>query len=292
MCNSFSIFEDKSNPTIMKKIISPVDFSQQSEYALETAAALAKKYNSELIVMHMLELSESIFSSSSSDKNEETAFMLLVTNKKFESLLDKPYLEGLSVTPMIKHHKVLKEVDEVAKELDVDLIVMGSRGHNDYEGVFLGSNTEKVVRHSEIPLLVVKSKPKTINFEHIVIATDFSENSASAAQVAMKLLSNLGKKVTFLHINLPNAHFLSTDEIEEKASKFLKITNLEDWKDNIVLISDYNVEEAILSYANKHNIDAIAMITEGRTGLSHLFGGSISEDLVNHTKLPVFTFKK
>ena len=276
----------------MKKIIIPVDFSQHSEYALETAAALAKKHNSELIIMHMLELSESIFSASSSDRNEETAFMLMVTNKKFESFLDKPYLEGISITPMIKHHKVLKEVDEVASELKADLIVMGSRGHNDYDGVLLGSNTEKVVRYSKTPLLVVKSKPKTIDFEHIVIATDFSAESASALNKAMELLGSLGKKVTLLHINLPNAHFQSTNEIEEKMSKFSTLAKHKDWKDHVVLISDYNVEEAILGYADKHKVDAIGMITQGRKGISHLFGGSISEDLVNHSKIPVFTFKK
>jgi len=275
----------------MKKIIIPVDFSKHSEYALEAAAALAKKHNSELIIMHMLELSESIFSSSTTDRSEETVFMLMVTNKKFEAFLDKPYLEGINYTPMIKHHKVLKEVDEVASELDVDLVVMGSRGSNDYDGVFLGSNTEKVVRHSKIPLLVVKSKPETVDFENIVIATDFSPKSATAVNSAIELLSNLGKKVTLLHINLPNAHFLSTDEIEEKVSSFLTLTNREDLKNNIALISDYNVEEAILSYADKHNMDAIGMITEGRTGLNHLFGGSISEDLVNHSTLPVFTFR-
>ncbi|WP_040250925.1 universal stress protein [Psychroserpens mesophilus] len=276
----------------MKKIIIPVDFSQHSEYALETAAALAKKHNSELIIMHMLELSESIFSASSSERNEETAFMLMVTNKKFESFLDKPYLEGISITPMIKHHKVLKEVDEVASELKADLIVMGSRGHNDYDGVLLGSNTEKVVRYSKTPLLVVKSKPKTIDFEHIVIATDFSAESASALNKAMELLGSLGKKVTLLHINLPNAHFQSTNEIEEKMSKFSTLAKHKDWKDHVVLISDYNVEEAILGYADKHKVDAIGMITQGRKGISHLFGGSISEDLVNHSKIPVFTFKK
>ena len=266
--------------------------SQHSEYALETAAALAKKHNSELIIMHMLELSESIFSASSSERNEETAFMLMVTNKKFESFLDKPYLEGISITPMIKHHKVLKEVDEVASELKADLIVMGSRGHNDYDGVLLGSNTEKVVRYSKTPLLVVKSKPKTIDFEHIVIATDFSAESASALNKAMELLGSLGKKVTLLHINLPNAHFQSTNEIEEKMSKFSTLAKHKDWKDHVVLISDYNVEEAILGYADKHKVDAIGMITQGRKGISHLFGGSISEDLVNHSKIPVFTFKK
>lgn len=276
----------------MKKIIIPVDFSQHSEFALETAAALAKKHNSELIIMHMLELSESIFSASSSERNEETAFMLMVTNKKFESFLDKPYLEGITITPMIKHHKVLKEVDQVASELKADLVVMGSRGHNDYDGVFLGSNTEKVVRHSKTPLLVVKSKPKSIDFDHVVIATDFKPESVSAVTSAMELLNSLAKKVTLLHINLPNAHFLSTNEIEEKISNFLTLSKHEEWKDHVVLIADYNVENAILGYANKHKIDAIGMITQGRTGLNHLFGGSISEDLVNHSKLPVFTFKK
>lgn len=276
----------------MKKIIIPVDFSEHSEYALETAAALAKKHNSELIVMHMLELSESIFSSSSSERNEETAFMLMVTNKKFETFLDKPYLDGISVTPMIKNHKVLKEVDEVASELKVDLIVMGSRGHNDHDGVFLGSNTEKVVRHSKTPLLVVKSKPENIDFKHIVLATDFLSDSNWAANIAMELLSSLSDKVTLLHVNLPGQNFSSTDEIELKISNFLKAINREDWKDNIVLIADYNVEDAILKYAGKHNAEAIGMITEGRTGLNHLFSGSISEDLVNHSKLPVFTFKK
>lgn len=276
----------------MKKIIIPVDFSKHSEYALETAAALAKKHNSELIIMHMLELSESIFSSTSSERNEETAFMLLVTNKKFESFLDKPYLKGITITPMIKHHKVLKEVDEVASELKADLVVMGSRGHNDYDGVFLGSNTEKVVRHSKTPLLVVKSKPESIDFKHILIATDFSSDSASALTTALELLGDLGKKVSLLHVNRPNAYFLSTDEIEERISSLLATMNREDLRDNIVLISDYNVEEAILGYADKHNINAIGMITEGRTGLYHLFAGSISEDLVNHSKIPVFTFKK
>ena len=275
----------------MKKIIIPVDFSKHSEYALETAAALAKQHHSELFVMHMLELSESILSSTSSTRNEETAFMLMVANKKFETFLDKPYLEGIAITPMIKHHKVLKEVAEVANDIKADLIVMGSRGHSDHNGIFTGSNTEKVVRYSDTPVLVVKSKPESVDFNSIVLATDFSEESISAVKQALELLNELGKKVTLLHINLPNLDFLSTDEIEERISEFLKRAKLEDQSEHIAYTSDHNVEDGILNYAKRVNADAVAMITHGRTGLSHFFGGSISEDLVNHTKLPVVTFK-
>lgn len=279
------------NQYIMKKIIVPVDFSKHSEYALETAAALAKQHQSELVVMHMLELSESVFSATSAQRNEENAFMMMVANKKFETFLDKAYLEAVEVTPMIKYHKVLKEVAGVAKEINADLIVMGSRGHSEHDGIFTGSNTEKVVRYSETPVLVIKSKPKTVNFEHVVLATDFSEKSIPAVKKALALLLKLSNKTTLLHINLPNLTFLSTDEIDEKIGAFLEKANLSSSDVNIARISHHNVEDGVLSFAHRQEADSVAMITHGRTGLSHFFGGSISEDVVNHAKLPVITFK-
>ncbi|WP_178985613.1 universal stress protein [Winogradskyella helgolandensis] len=275
----------------MKKIIVPVDFSKHSEYALETAAALAKQHDSELIVMHMLEMSESIFSASSSERGQENAFMLMVANKKFETFLDQPYLEGLEVNPMVKYHKVLKEVAEVATEVSADLIVMGSRGHSDHDGVFTGSNTEKVVRYSNTPVLVVKSKPKTSNFEHIVLATDFAGDSVPSVKKALKILAELGNKTTLLHINSPNLSFLSTDEIDERIETFLQLAKLNETDVNIARISDHSVEDGIISFAKRNKSDALSMITHGRKGLNHYFSGSISEDVVNHSKLPVITFK-
>jgi nucleotide-binding universal stress UspA family protein len=275
----------------MKKIIIPVDFSKHSEYALETAAALAKQHNSELIVMHMLELSESIISTTSSQRNDETAFMLMVANKNFETFLDQPYLEGLTVTPMIKHHKVLKEVSEIAQQVNADLIVIGSRGHSEHDGIFTGSNTEKVVRYSETPVLVVKTKPESVDFKTSVLAIDFSEKSINAVKKALKVLNNLSHKVTLLYVNTPNTDFLNTDEIEEKVSLFFEVSKLKREDLNIDFTTDYDVEDGVLNYVKRTDTEVIAMITNGRKGLSHLFGGSISEDIVNHAKLPVVTFK-
>ncbi|MBF8150072.1 universal stress protein [Winogradskyella sp. F6397] len=275
----------------MKKIIVPVDFSKHSEYALEAAAAIAKQQNAELIVMHMLEMSESIFSSSSSERGEENAFMLMSANKEFETFLDQPYLEGVEVTPMVKYHKVLKEVAEVAENIGADLIVMGSRGHSDHDGVFTGSNTEKVVRYSNTPVLVMKSKPESTTFEHIVLATDFSDKSVSAIKKAIVLLAELGKKTTLLHINCPNLNFLSTDELDERISEFLSLAKLKESDVNIDRISDHTVEDGLLNYAVREKVDALSMVTHGRKGLNHYFSGSISEDVVNHSFLPVITFK-
>ncbi len=275
----------------MKKIIIPVDFSKQSEYALETASVLAKKYNSQLIVMHMLELSESVISQSGSDRQNEMLFMLAMANKKFEPFLDKAYLEGVDVVPVIKHHKVLKEVNDLAKEEGADLIVMGSRGHSNHDGIFTGSNTEKVVRYSDTPVLVIKEKNNTLNFDNVVLGTDFSQESIPAFKKAINLLNELGGNVSLLHVNLPGNQFQSTKEIDDDVSNFLTKVNGENWKEKISYISDYSVEDGIINHTTKTGANIVALITHGRTGLSHFFGGSITEDLANHSKLPILTFK-
>ncbi len=78
----------------MKKIIIPVDFSKHSEFALESAALLEKKFNSELFILHMLELSNMMYSSSVNDQYEEVTFYLKLAEKKFDNFLDQPYLES------------------------------------------------------------------------------------------------------------------------------------------------------------------------------------------------------
>ena len=100
----------------MKKIIIPVDFLEHSEFALETAALLAKKFDSELLILHMLELSNMMYSSSVNDQYEEVAFYLKLAEQKFDNFLDKPYLERIKITPIVKHFKVFSEVNEIAKQ--------------------------------------------------------------------------------------------------------------------------------------------------------------------------------
>ncbi|GAB5475677.1 MAG: universal stress protein [Maribacter sp.] len=275
----------------MKKIIVPVDFSKYSEYALEASAILARKHNAEITVLHMLELSDYI-SQSQASRNNEMMFMLALANKKIKEFLNKDYLKDLAIAAVIKHDKVFKELGKVSEELNADLIIMGSHGLSDHEGVLTGSNTEKVVRYSETPVLVIKTKPENLSIDRIVYGTDFSEQSIPSFRKASGLLESLGGEITLLHINLPYGHFDSSDEIEAKMNNFLEKADGDlSKKDKVVIRADYTVEAGILNYAEKINADLVAMNTHGRTGLSHFLSGSISEDLANHANLPVMVFK-
>lgn len=276
----------------MKKIIIPVDFSEHSEYALEAASSLAKKFDSELIVLHMLELSNAIITAANDVLTEEAVFYLKLAEQKFEAFLDKPYLEGLKVTPIVKHFKVWSEVNEVANQHNASLIVMGSHGASGIKEVLVGSNTEKVVRHSDIPVLIIKHNPILLDFENGVFASDFSDEAIEAYLKAKATFEKLGAKLHLVYVNSPDYNFKSSVEIDKRVSEFLKkadgdLKNLP----NVNVVCDYSVEEGILNFANITGADVIAVATHARKGLTHFFEGSVSEDIANHSTLPVMTFK-
>ena len=272
----------------MKKIIVPVDFSKQSDHALRYAAGMAKKHNCELIALHMLEISPALMSTGDVGLAENTVFLLKLAEKRFTEFLDKPYLQGVSISPIIKHFKVFSEVNEVAQEQNADLIVMGSHGADGLEEIFIGSNTEKVVRSAEIPVLVVKEETAEYQVDRFVFACDFEAESVEAVQKAKSLAEVFGAELLLVYINTPNDAFLSTKDAYNKISAFQVLAKL---GKEVEVYNDYTVEKGILNYADSVAADLIGIPTHGRKGLSHFLLGSIGEDIANHASMPVITFK-
>jgi nucleotide-binding universal stress UspA family protein len=276
----------------MKRIVVPIDFSEHSEYALEAAANLAKKYGSELVVLHMLELSNAILTTAGNAINDEAVFYYKLAEQRFEDFLNKDFLEGVEVKPLVKHFKVFSEVNDVANEYEADLIVMGSHGASGVKEVLVGSNTEKVVRYADVPVLVIKHNPILLDFENGVFASDFTDKAISPYLRAKATFKQLGVKMHLVYVNSPDGNFRSSLEIDKQVSLFLKKADGSlDALDNFSVVSDYSIEKGILNFAASIGADLIAVATHGRTGLAHFFEGSISEDLANHSTLPVMTFK-
>ncbi len=277
---------------MMKKIIVPVDFSVYSENALKTAASLAKKNNSEIIVVHMLELSHAMMNQSANFTQLESVFLLELAKKKFTEFLEKDYLSGIKVTPIIKHFKIFTELDALAKREEVDLIVIGSKGTSGIEEMFIGSNTEKVIRYATTPVLVVKDAPITSQLQKAVFACEFSTDDVASYLKAKNFFEKLDCELELLYVSTPTISFKSSQQIEQSMLDFFEkagedASNLK----NVKIISEYTVESGVLYYADKSNADIIAVATHGRKGISHFFEGSISEDIANHSKLPIISFK-
>lgn len=276
----------------MKKIIVPIDFSEHSEYALKTAAKLAKKHHAEVLALHMLEMSTVALNASDELLGQQAVFFMKLAEKKFNDFLDKAYLKDIHVTPIIKHFKVFSEVNDVAEKHDADIIIMGSHGSSGMEELFIGSNTERVVRNSKIPVLVVKNSDVDINFDVVVLACDLTEEAVQPYLNTLKMFEEVASKIHLVHVNLPNDSFKSTFELEKMSADFLsKAKRSLNGMEEIHLIADYTVDEGVLNFADKYNADLIVIPTHGRKGLAHFFQGSVGEDLVNHANLPVLTLK-
>lgn len=277
----------------MKKILVPVDFSVHSEYALEVAAAIAKKFNAEITVLHMLGLSEALVSKEEVSGLSEAVYYMKLAKKRFETFLAKDYLKNIKVTELVQNYKVFSEINETAKEQQIDLIIMGSHGTGGgINEIFVGSNAEKVVRTSDIPVLVIKKRIPDFKIDQVLFVCDFKQDTIRPYLNATKLFKEFNSKIHLLYVNLPNENFKSSDEIEKRITDFLKRAdgNTNALKD-VVIRNDYSAEAGIFRYGQKINADLIAIPTHGRKGLAHFFYGSLGEDLINHAPIPVMTFR-
>lgn len=278
----------------MKTILVPTDFSSHSENALRTAASIAKKNNANILVMHMAGMEDGLLTKEETNTALEAIFYVKLAEKHFAEFLDKPYLNGVEVKQAVMKHRNFNEINEVAKENDASLIVMSSRGSNGLEEMFIGSNTEKVVRSSDIPVLVIKQLVSDFGMDTGIFASDFSSENIEAYKKAKEFFNQFDATMKLVFVNTPGRNFKSSKEIDELLFHFFKdagYANPTKRINDVGVISDYSIEEGIFAYSHLINADVIAIPTHGRKGLSHLLRGSISEDVANHSVIPVLTIK-
>ena len=273
----------------MKKILVPTDFSAQADYALHVAVQLAKKHGCEIYLLHMLELPiNEVDALSSHSELPEAMFYMKLARKRFDNLASRSFLKNMKVHEIVKFHQAYDGIIDASKEFKIDLIVMGSHGVSGFKEMFIGSNTEKVVRTSDIPVLVIKNYHKTFKIRNFIFASDFSDENKITFKKAVKFAKLNDATLHLLMVNTPTK-FLTTDEADSRMQEFMKGSRFKNYTINIY--NDYTIEKGVLNFA--HHIDAglIGMSTHGRKGIAHFFNGSISEDLVNHAKRPVITFR-
>ena len=241
----------------------------------------------------MLGLSEAIFTKDETQEFMEAQYYMKLAKKRFDTFLDKPFLKGIKVFETVQNYKDFNEINEIVKEQEIDLVVMGSHGASGLSGLFVGSNTEKVVRTCEVPVLVIKKRRENFYIKEAVFASDFEVENMAAYNRAIKFFKMLGANMHLVYVNRPNQYFKNNVEINEQIELFMSVAhhgdNTKDGK--VTILNDYSIEEGIYNYAKKVEANLIALPTHGRKGLAHFFKGSIGEDIANHADLPVITFK-
>ena len=274
----------------MKKILIPTDFSKYADEAIEVGAQIAKKNDSEIVLIHMLELPTHMNDAVSGETSiPEIMLFKRKAEEVLKSIKNRPYLAGIKITEVVRLDGAYKGINNYIKQnTDFDLIIMGSQGASGINEILVGSNTEKVVRQSEVPVLVIKNKLEDFNTRNIIFASDFSNEIKKPFKKVIEFAKLFGSKLNLVMICTPNS-FKSTSGAHKIVNEFISEFDMPEY--SFEIYNESNIEKGILNYSNENNGDIIAFCTHGRTALNHFFTGSTSEDLVNHAAKPVLTFR-
>src|SRR5690606_23819756 len=111
-------------------------------------------HKSEIYVLHSMEMPLHLATSGDSSSLPESLFFIRLAEKRFSELRAKPYLDGITLNETIGHNEIYEDIESACEKNKINLIVMGSNGASGFKEMFVGSNTEKVVRTSKTPVLV------------------------------------------------------------------------------------------------------------------------------------------
>lgn len=275
----------------MKTILVPIDFSKSSEFACKMAAKIAKKSNSNVYLLHIIELPSGMadMGSRSNFSIPESMLYLRKIRERIVDFKERFFSENKEAHHLIRFQNPFEGILACADKINADLIVMGPKGHSDFEEILIGSNTEKVVRKSTIPVLVVKKDNDNIEFKNVVFASSFkNEDKKDVLRKLIEIALIFESTIHLLKVTTPS-NFESTFEATQKIKEF--IAEFELPKHSISIYNDVSVEKGILNFSREINADLIALSTHGRSGLSHLFSASVTKNLSKSGLKPMLTIR-
>jgi len=277
----------------IKKILVPIDFSEISTNALNEAIILAGTLEAELYLIHVKEFMVgyvSVYSDLPQYLPSNIELSIIIENKMEE--MKQNISKEFDIIPNIRigEGEIYSEIIAFSESEKIDLIIMGTHGISGYKELFLGSNAQRVVSFSDIPVLTLQKPCKDIEFKNILIPIDNSTHSREKVNVTLQIAKLFGAKIHLLGL-------LDSDDEQEK-SKFT--TKMDAVEKNIIaskldyiksIVTGDNLAETTKKYATKNHCDLIAINTGHESRLTGIFLGLFAQQIVNHSKIPVLSFK-
>lgn len=285
----------------MNKILFPTDFSECAKHAQGVAVAIAKLFDAELDIVHVV--SDTIFKWESEEHVTETINMFPVSGNVhvekasdvmgkvksgLKQLEEEILLQGVNVKTHLLFGEAHTEILKYIKKEKPALIVMGTNGASGLREEFIGSKTQWVNRYADSAVLSIRNvEGGGFDVKNIVYASDFKEKGANNNLEQINLFASFfNAKIHLLFVNTPH-HFEESmacyDRIEDIAEKH-NLTNYD-----IHLYNHFTAEDGILSFAKKFKPEIVAISNHGNSGLKRWTEYRTTEMLINHAQVPVLS---
>ncbi|MCO4092919.1 MAG: universal stress protein [Sphingorhabdus sp.] len=257
----------------IKPVLVATDLSPRSDRAVDRATFLAKRWNVPLIVLHAIEPDSKIAGNPVDDE------------EIIRGILPDPNADVI-IVPAIGSAPTV--IVEAAKSANCSLIVTGVARFNHIRDYFIGTAVDYVVRHSTVPVLVVKQRPH-LPYTSILVAIDCSSCARQALLTAANLFPDAAIHVVHAY-HVPYEGWLRSDGVKQECAEWAQadldnfmqdVTIPQDLRDRLTTHLGYGETPSVLwKTAADVNADLVVLGTHGRSGFSQAVIGSTADALL------------
>ena len=279
----------------MQKILVSTDFSKEAENAIQTAIPIAKAFNASLVLLHVLEVSSRDSFLATGDTTLADAMYIHEGLKLAQENLNRSLaVHGLDTTDEISVERYIrigspnKQIIEFVEKGKFDFLVMGTKGAWGMNDILLGTNTDKIIRQVNCPVLSVNQVVPAEAFKKIVFPTTTENKETGLIGIIRQFQEVFDSKIYLVRVNTP-LNFIPDSESLARLENYASENRLINYETHVY--SHTEEEEGIREFAAKINGGIIAMSTSAHTGFRKLIEGSVTKEMVSHSERPVLSMK-
>jgi nucleotide-binding universal stress UspA family protein len=273
----------------MKHILTLTDFSLVAENAVEAAFIYAKQYGADLTIYH-------------NSVDGDLIMYELVGEPEIEYFTLNNTIKSAPISKwkkLAKKHNVLaryltgsadfvKKIFEITSILEIDMIVMGSSGAGGRKEIIWGSNTEKVVKHVDIPVLVIKKPIENYRLDNIVFASAFDSREKDVLNYALELLKPPNDATIHLLSVDTSSFFTQPLALMKTAMKDFE-SAVSPYKVKSHFYKDYSIEAGIRHFMDEVKADLLIMSNRNGKPVKRFLSGNNTIKAINHSDFPVLS---
>lgn len=291
--------------TRRERILTTTDLSRASYAAVRRASHLAKLHQASGTLLHVIP------QGMLHDLQRWAKELDLIkpekvrrgTEARLREWVDRIYLEsGVTLDPVVVEGTPAPEIAKQASARNAGLIVIGAHGEHALLDLFVGSTAQKVLRLTDVPVLLVK-QPPPFDYERILLPTDFSTCSLHAAQLAQAWFPR-GHKYLFHSFELYFGSAMKFADVEESVVDAYRAKRTESLRAELerfartagLHVATQRVRAGhaparIVEYARQVDADLIVMGAYGRSALAEAVLGSVTSHLIDESHCDVLICK-
>ena len=191
----------------MQKILVPVLFVDTSRHVVHQAAWLARRFHAEIILVHVvtpLSYPAGVLESGREITARDLHAHIVQRAQKDLDQAMQPELDGIAVTRVLLRGDPAQEIVQTARDRNVDLIVMSTRGDGAFYRFLLGSVTAKILHECHCPVWTgahLEDAPaREFSIRHVLCSVDLSDHSRHTVSLAAEMAAAVDATLTLVHI--------------------------------------------------------------------------------------------